>query len=232
MADQSLPATDGPGELLAQVRDLTHRVRVARRGTWFPLLVLALVVLGAIPVYRFPYRHVTGCAPTTDGHSVCRSFLPLAVAYWLVALLLAYIVIAAFYRRRAMRRGLASPIRPYVVAGAVIAVVLAAVTLWRVTHAGAASLTPPSHDFLYGLAGPQAGIGLALLVLAWAERSWAVLAFSVGYLAVVLVQGNQIIHSASPWYFLPLLLVPAAILLLGSAGFAVLQRTRSSLGAR
>jgi hypothetical protein len=38
------------------------------------------------------------------------------------------------------------------------------------------------------------------------------------------VQANQVIHSSSPWYFMPTLLVPAAVLLLGSAGFALLRQ--------
>ena len=36
-------------------------------------------------------------------------------------------------------------------------------------------------------------------------------------------QGGQIIHSTSPWFFLPHLLFPAALLLLGSAAFALLR---------
>ena len=40
---------------------------------------------------------------------------------------------------------------------------------------------------------------------------------------IVLLQSNQVIHSHSPWGFLPTLLVPAAILLLGSAGFALIR---------
>jgi hypothetical protein len=40
---------------------------------------------------------------------------------------------------------------------------------------------------------------------------------------IVLVSSGRIIHSSSPWYFLPQLLVPAAMLLLGSAGFALFR---------
>ncbi|MEU4217103.1 hypothetical protein [Actinoplanes sp. NPDC026623] len=66
-------------------------------------------------------------------------------------------------------------------------------------------------------------IGLALLVLAWIERHWALLAYTLAFLAIGMVQGNRIIHSSSPWFFLPYLLVPAAVLLLGAGAFALFR---------
>ena len=81
----------------------------------------------------------------------------------------------------------------------------------------------PAIWLINGLAGPLAAIGLALLVLAWVERHWALLAYTLVYLAIGIVQGNQVIHSSSPWFFVPYLLVPAAVLLLGAAGFALFR---------
>ncbi|WP_156312967.1 hypothetical protein [Micromonospora sp. HK10] len=83
----------------------------------------------------------------------------------------------------------------------------------------------PAAWLLNGLAGPLAAVGLALLVLAWVERHWALLAYTIGFLAIGLVQGNRVIHSSSPWFFLPDLLVPAAVLLLGAAAFALFRPT-------
>ena len=37
---------------------------------------------------------------------------------------------------------------------------------------------------------------------------------------IVLTNAARVIHSHSVWWFLPQLLIPAALLLLGSAGFA------------
>jgi hypothetical protein len=76
---------------------------------------------------------------------------------------------------------------------------------------------------LLSLVTPASAIGLALLVLAWVERSRPLLAYSLVYLVVVLVDATRRIHSSSQWYFLPQLLIPAALLLLGSAGFAAFR---------
>jgi hypothetical protein len=81
----------------------------------------------------------------------------------------------------------------------------------------------PAAWLIHGLVSPLAVIGLALLVLAWVERHWALLAYTLVYLAIGAVQGNQVIHSSSRWFFLPYLLVPAAVLLLGAAAFALFR---------
>ncbi|WP_433080884.1 hypothetical protein ACQP1P_44470 [Dactylosporangium sp. CA-052675] len=227
---------ESPRELLASVRALTRRVRVAQRGTWFPLLVFATITLVAIPVYRYvPYVDVFGTCRSGPQDKVCMAPNPAELGYWTVALLLAYAAIAAFYIGRSRRRGLGTPVRPYVVVGAVLAVLMAAASIWFTFH----PILPPPADplstdparieagplvwLVNGLASPLAVIGLALLVLAWVERHWALLAYTVVYLAIGMVQGNQAIHSSSPWFFLPYLLVPAVVLLLGAAAFAAFR---------
>ncbi|WP_238007649.1 hypothetical protein KZZ52_56620 [Dactylosporangium sp. AC04546] len=238
MADKSVPQGDSPHELLAAVRDLTRRVRVAQRGTWFPLLVFATITLVAIPVYRYaPYLDVFGTCRSRPGSTVCMAPNPAELGYWTVALLLAYAAIAAFYVRQSRRRGVGTPIRPYVVVGVALAVLMTAVSIWLTFHpllpqpADPFSTDPaqievgPAVWLINGLASPLAVIGLALLVLTWVERNWALLAYTLVYLAIGMVQSNQVIHSSSPWFFLPYLLVPAAVLLLGAAGFALFQPT-------
>lgn len=237
MTDDSVSSAASPHELMTTVRDLTRQVRAAQRGTWFPLLVLATITLVAIPVYRYaPYLDVFGACRSRPGHTVCPAPNPAELGYWTVALLLAYAAIAGFYVRQSRRRGVGTPIRPYIVVGVTLAVLMAAVSSWLTFHpllpvpADPFSTDPvefetgPAGWLLNGLAGPTAVIGLALLVLAWVERHWALLAYSVGYLAIVMVHGNQVIHSSSRWFFLPHLLVPAAVLLLGAAGFALFRR--------
>ena len=229
MTNESVPQADSPHELLATVRDLTRQVRSAQRGTWFPLLVLAAIMVLAIPVYRLAPHHLGPCRSGPGGTTVCASVIPAVLVYWPIALVLAYASIAAFYVRHSRQRGVGSRVRPYVIVGIVVAVLLAGASLWRASHplvpsAGPHGIgTPPVHDFAFGLLTPAAAIGLALLVLAWVERNVALLAYCVVYLVIVVVQGNQIIHSSSQWYFLPLLLVPAGLLLLGSAGFALMR---------
>jgi hypothetical protein len=231
MTHESVPPADSPHELLSAVRDLTRQVRIAQRGTWFPLLVFAAITLAVIPVYRYAPRHLGPCRSGPQGTSVCTAIIPSVLVYWPIALVLAYAAIAGFYVRQSRRRGVGSRVRPYVIVGVIIAVLLAAASLWRAFHPLTPSSSlqslglPPAHEFVYGLATPAAAIGLALLVLAWVERNRALLAYSLVYLVVVLIQANRVIHSSSPWYFLPQLLIPAAMLLLGSAGFAVLRPT-------
>ncbi|MGA5301834.1 hypothetical protein ACPCHT_18030 [Nucisporomicrobium flavum] len=236
MADESVPQPASPQELLATMRDLTRRVRAAQRGTWFPLLVFATITLLAIPVYRYaPYLDVFGTCRSRPDQKVCPTPSPTELGYWTVALLLAYTAIAAFYIRQSRRRGVGTPIRPYVVVGVVLAILMTAVSIWLTFHP---VLPPPADPFsadpaqleagpagwlINGLASPLAVIGLALLVLAWVERHWALLAYTVVYLAIGMVQGNHVIRSSSPWFFLPYLLVPAAVLLLGAAAFAAFR---------
>ncbi|WP_262286992.1 hypothetical protein [Micromonospora sp. MA102] len=238
MAHESVPQANSPHELLAAVRDLTRRVRVAQRATWFPLLVFATITLVAIPVYRYaPYLDVFGTCRSRPQHTVCKAPNPAELGYWTVALLLAYAAIAAFYIRQSRRRGVGTTIRPYVVVGVALAVLMTAVSVWLTFHP---LLPQPADPFttdpvqievgpavwlVNGLASPLAAIGLALLVLAWVERHWALLAYTLGYLAIGMVQGNQVIRSSSPWFFLPYLLVPAAVLLLGAAAFALFRPT-------
>ncbi|MET7375119.1 hypothetical protein [Micromonospora arida] len=236
MTDESAPQADGPHELLAAVRDLTRQVRVAQRGTWFPLLVLAVITLVAIPVYRYaPYLDVFGTCRYRPQHTVCIAPNPAELGYWTIALVLAYAAIASFYIRRSRLRGVGTPIRPYIAVGVALAVLMAAVSIWLTFHpllpvpTDPFSTNPveievgPTAWLINGLASPTAVIALALLVLAWVEHNWALLAYSLAYLAIVMVLGGQVIHSTSPWYFLPHLLVPAALLLLGSAAFALFR---------
>ena len=238
MAEKSVPQPIGPHELLAAVRALTRRVRVAQRGTWFPLLVFATITLVAIPVYRYaPYLDVFDTCRSRPPYTVCRQPNPAELGYWTIALLLAYAAIAAFYAVRSRRRGVGTPIRPYVVVGVALAVLMTVVSIWLAFHP---LLPQPADPFstgpvqievglaawlVNGLASPLAVIGLGLLVLAWIERHWALLAYTLVYLAIGMVQGNQVIHSSSRWFFLPYLLVPAAVLLLGAAAFALFRPT-------
>ena len=74
------------------------------------------------------------------------------------------------------------------------------------------------------LISPEAAIGVALLVLAWAERNRALLLLTLGYLAVVLVPTRFGWVLDSPWHFLPSLVIDGSVLLLGGIGFALAQR--------
>ena len=229
MTDQPL-RSDSPHQLLSSVRDLTRQVRIAQRGTWFPLLVLAAVTFAAIPVVWYGPHHPGPCR-SDHGATACSVVSPWSLVYWPVALVLAYAAIAAFYLYRSRRRGVGSRIRPYVVVGVAVAVLLAGLSLWLLWDPPApAAAGEPLTQLVFHLASPPAAIGLALLVLAWVERNPALSLFTLVYLLVVLLPGSVLppVHVervGSPRYVLPLL-VPAVVLLLGSLGFAVIRRAR------
>jgi hypothetical protein len=242
MADDQVPVTDSPRQLLSATHELTRRVREAQRATWFPLVLLGLVVVAAVPVYRYGSHLNISCVPVRGGvGGVAERCLVTyggwpAFIYWMVALVLAYAVIAGFYVLRARRRGVGARIRPYVLAG-IAGLVLVAV-LWPVQqHLG--SLQSQSNFqaalVVHGL-NPLLAISLALFVLAWAERNGALLAFAVCYLAATLLANYSDVPRrlfedlgwvATPqWFFLPTLCLAGGVLLLGGAAFAIAERRR------
>ncbi len=226
MTEAPLPSQGTARELLANTQALARRVRNAQRGTWLPLLVFAVITLTAIPLYRLAPRQLARCRPGPQGVSVCTTVIPSVLVYWPVALVAGYAAISAFYVRQSRRRGVGSAIRPYVLAGIALSLLLAACSVWRAFY----PLMPKTNGELLHAAltwqvlmTPAVAIGLGLLVLAWVEHNTLLVAFAVGYLAVVVVQAHRVIRSSSQWSFLPLLLVPAAVLLVGSAAFALYQ---------
>ncbi|MFJ8578319.1 hypothetical protein [Micromonospora sp. NPDC093277] len=228
MTTDSVPAGGDPRRLLADARDLARRVRLDQRVTWLPLLVLALVIFGAIPAYR--YGHVVSDCQTVNDGEVCNVWLQTVTFYWLAALALAYLVIAGGYLRVARARGVDARVLPYAVIGiALVGLGFAFAAVWVRLN----PLTFPEEpsalaQSLFRLLDPPGAIGLALLVLAWLERHVALLLFAIGYLTVVLVPINfgWGTHWGPHTWFIPQLVINGGTLLLGSAGFALAQRLR------
>ena len=234
MTTEPAYAGGDPQQALSRARELALRVREAQRATWFPLLVFAAVTFGAIPVYRYGHYARTCRAVPAAGPAgrVCAVYSTEGFVYWPIALLLAYVAIAAFYLHRSRARGVGTRVRPYVIAGITIAVLVTAASLWAAHHPPVDSrdflglrVGAQGFDLVNRLAGPACAIGLALLVLAWAERNRALLAVTVGYLVIVLVpiDFGWVIAHPSPWFFLPHLIIDGGVLLLGGIGFALAQ---------
>ena len=226
----SQPASGDPQHLLAATRDLTRRVRREQRGAWFPLLVFALVTFAAIPFDRYGHRHPAHCATLRNGQYICTAYSPLVLWYWPVALVLGYLAISWFYVRLGRRRGVGTQVQPYLIVGVLLAALSTVWAVWSSSHPAflAETLHPGSGqptDVLHRLAGPAGAIGLALLLLAWIERSWALSVITVGYLIVIvaMVDLGRITHP-SVWAFLPHLLVDGGVLLLGGTLLALTQR--------
>jgi hypothetical protein len=227
MTNESAPRPGDPHELLASLRDLTRQVRAAQRETWFSLLVFGLISLGVIPVAQHGGHPFGACSTTLGPHgqaAACKVYSVGLLVYWSVALVVAYVAIAGFYRYQSRRRGVGTHVLPYVLVGLIVAVLVTAVTLWSVYHPSTGGGSTLSQ-VLNQAHTPYAAIGLALLVLAWVEGNAALSWFSVGYLVVVLIPASYLAEDrpslSNP---VPRQLIIAGVLLLGSVAFAVSRR--------
>ena len=219
MATETAYPGDDPHRLLSNARKLAQRVRKEQRATWFPLLVFAALTFASIPVRRYSGHHLDCLAVPR----ICTVYSDAEFVYWPIALVLAYVAIAAFYIRRSRARGVGTRVRPYAIAGIIVAVALTGVALWELHN-------PPVENPIglnglpYRLASPGAAIGLALLVLAWVERNCALLLLTLAYLAAVLVPITfGWVQHDPPWYSYPVVF-QGSVLLLGGIGFALAQR--------
>ena len=222
MTSETAYPGDDPHRLLSNARELAQRVRKNQRATWFPLLVFAALTFASIPVRRYSGHHLD-CRAVLGG-KICRVYSDADFMYWPIVLVLAYVAIVTFYIRRSRGRGVGTRVRPYAIAGIIVAVALTGVALWEL-HNPPADRNPMGLNGLpYRLASPGAAIGLALLVLAWAERNRALLVLTLAYLAVVLVPITfGPVQYDPPWYSLPVV-SQGSVLLLGGIGFALTQR--------
>jgi hypothetical protein len=203
---------DDPRRLLSGTRELTRQVRRTQRATWFPLLVLAAVTFAAIPFRYSPHR--LGTCAAAGLARVCTAYPPALLVYWPTALVLAYVVIAAFYIRRSQARG---------VAGIILALAMTGSLVWTLYHPLAFPLAGPG--LFSALHSYPFAIGVALVVLSWAERNGALLALALGYSAVVLVTATVGSVSGHRGLGYPVQLVIAgSVLLLGGIGFLLAQR--------
>ena len=231
MSNLSGSAADDPRVLLSTTRDLTHRVRLAERGAWFPLLVFAAVTFGAIPFSRYG-GHPTHCSSVQGRGSVCLIHSSLALWWWPIALLVAVrvdqlVLPAAGPSSAASARG----VQPFVAAGVILTALSALWAFWVAGHPafllGTLRLGPtqPSGSST-GSRVPRGVIGLALLLLAWIERSRPLLIVTVVYLlvAVPTVGINWFPHP-TPWAFLPHLVIDGSVLLIGGILLAATQGT-------
>ena len=210
-----------PRQLLSGMLELTRRVRRTQRATWFPLLVLAAVTFAAIPFRYSPHR--LGTCVATGPARVCTAYPPALLVYWPTALVLAYVVIAAFYLRRSQARGVGTRVRPCVVAGIILALAMTGSLAWTLYHPLAFTLAGPG--LFPALHGYPFAIGLALVVLAGAERNEALLALALGYLAVSLMTATVGSISGHGGLGFPVqLVIPGSVLLLGGIGFLLAQR--------
>ncbi|MGB6454770.1 MAG: hypothetical protein WBH47_09810, partial [Streptosporangiaceae bacterium] len=237
----SAAAAAGPAELLAEVRAVRRRARLARHAYWFPLVLFGLLTLASVPFYIREYPVGSGVFETGPGLRVLQSgFLGgpglLEVAkgtayFWLGAMLLGITATVLWYRWRGNRIGLRTPARGYLITG----LALISLALLIPVLSGRSLRMPLLWPGGYVISDlfPLVLIGLGLCVLAWSERSTGLAAISVGYLAVSLVANlyelNNLLYRLH-WNLtpaaaaLPNVVLPALVLLLAGAGAWIVQR--------
>ena len=226
MTTESVPIGGDPRRLLSDVRALAHRVRLDQRLTWAALLVLGAVTLVAIPFDWFGMK--VHCRP--DSCEFARRGM---LYYWPPASLLAYAAIAFWYLRAARARGLGARVLPYAITGAATTVVFPAawlaMSMYLSSHPVPEGPLPYWLLVLDRLVMPWGMIGVALLVLAWLERNVALLLFTLGYLAMVLLVLPMNFGFGPPHFPIRMgmavpQLISGTMLVLGAAGFAIARR--------
>jgi hypothetical protein len=236
--------SEGPAELLGEVRALRHRARLARHAYWFPLVLFGLLTCASAPFYiqHFPTRSGTVVAASTPGPRVLQSaylggFGLMRAArglpyYWLGAMLLGITASVLWYRWRGDRIGLRTPARGYLIFGLVIVALALLLPLAPRYSAGLYVIMP--GDLVVRGTFPLVLIGLGLCYLAWAERSVGLSVIAAVYLALSLVASLYDMENLYYYAFgsginpdasaLPNVLLPALVLLLSGAGAWAVQR--------
>jgi len=230
MTDLTDPHPRDAAVLLSQTTALTNRVRRAQRATWFPLLVFAAVTLVAVPVEALGTWH-THCVSGPGPVASCVKYSYAGLLYWPLAMIAAYVAISSFYVVRSRRQGLGTRVWPYVVTGIALAVLVIPPLEVVMTRMHTSVGVGPgwfvfgspmfATDLLARLLSVTGVIGLALLVLAWVERSKALTLFTLGYLALVVapITYQRFLSHPSMWPVLMHFIVQGLYLLAGTIGF-------------
>lgn len=231
-------AAAGPAELLAEVRAVRRRARLARHAYWFPLVLFGLLTCASLPFYFPPTGSGRYYGPPGPrflqsaylGGFGITSYRGTAY-YWLGAMLLGIAATVFWYRSRGNRVGLRTPARGYLIMGLII-VALALLIPLAGRGAGVALIMP--GDLLIRGTFPFVLIGLGLCFLAWAERSVGLAVIAAAYLALALVASlydiQNVFYNWLGWSLgptvssLPNVVLPALVLLLSGAGAWAVQR--------
>lgn len=231
--------SEGPAELLGEVRAIRRKARLARHAYWFPLVLFGLLACASVPFYLPPTRSGVYYGPPGPrflqsfylGGAGPASFRGTAY-YWLGAMLFGVAATVLWYRWRGSRVGLRTPARGYLITGLII-LALALLLPWATRYIGGLYVIMPG-DLLIRGTFPFVLIGLGLCFLAWAERSVGLTVIAVVYLAVALLASLYDIENVFYDWFgvylsitesvLPNVLLPALVLLLSGAGAWVVQR--------
>jgi hypothetical protein len=232
--DAALP----PEELLSDLDRLRREARTARHAYWFPLVLFGLLTCASAPFY------LSGAVPGAPGLAILRVSTPPSLLggatagrngvllgwYWLLALIAGYLLTYAWYRRHTRRVGLRAPARAFTITGIVMATVAFLVPV--LAASGSLPFGLPMGNLWVRGTFPFVIAAAGLWVLAWAERSRALAAITLGYTGAALLArlydvenllyrlgwnpGNG--TTGARLAELPNALLPALVLLAGGAG--------------
>jgi hypothetical protein len=235
-------------DLLSDMKALRRRARAARHAYWFPLVLFGVLTCAAAPFYLQPSLPSSTGAVTQPSPAlpILGGFLTQRYPgwYWLAALLGGLLLTLLWYRRNALRVGLQTPARGYVVTVAILTALalviplLSAVTSppWLAWLRYLQVLWP--GDLVLRGTFPFVIIAAGLWALAWAERSRALAAIAAVYSAAALLSSLYNVENIlfrlgwSPtgqaWRLtsLPDVLLPVLVLLAAGAGAFAVQRRR------
>jgi hypothetical protein len=175
-------------QTLHHLRDVRTRTRTqAHGGAWFPVAVIACLLLASIGLYQAPggdvvaqstaeFRPYVPDYPAWAGLPAAQRHPVLSWAYWFLATPLAFALIAWWYRRRARARGITVAWRRVLIVGLGGLAALAVLAAMPSTVDIIGTMGTPGVDWFQGLLTPLVPVAVALIALGWSERSFALAA--------------------------------------------------------
>ncbi|HEX5190672.1 MAG TPA: hypothetical protein VFW16_14080 [Streptosporangiaceae bacterium] len=225
---------DEPARLLSDLGRLRMQARSIRHAYWLPLVLFGLVIAASSPFYLAtlpsPFGGViwTGTGTFAAFSGMLSGNATGLTIYWLVTIGAGLYVTWLWYRRHGRRVGLMTPARGFVIAGVVVGVLVIVLPTLQVL---------PGDLVVRGTL-PFLIIAATLWVLAWAERSRALLFVAAVFTGTALLASlynvENIMYrlgwSASVRFStLPNILLPALVLLIsGGCAFVVQRRGRAA----
>lgn len=204
-SDASPPAT----AVLDEVRRLGERTRrLAKAGSWFPVALLAVLLLGSIALYAVPFRQPTELrvsSPYWAGLPDQQRDPIVSYLYWFLGTPVTILLIGGWYRWRARHVGIRIRwVRFAATAiGALAALaVLAAAPVGPSAGSDLAADAPPltvAAQVGRGFLTPLLAIGLAVIVLGWSERSRGLSLSGVWVVAIAWWQCSQGMGRLTGW---------------------------------
>ncbi|GIG85380.1 hypothetical protein [Plantactinospora endophytica] len=201
-----MSSTDGKRsvEILAELDRLRDRTRTrTHNGAWLPALAVAVLLLASTALYRTPFAQ----SRTTVVHHPYWAGLPdeqrhpvLSYVFWFVGVPLLVAATGTWYGWRARRLGLRVSWPLFAGTGLGVLLLLAVVAAVPRTEIQPGTLVDQQPGWWHGMLTPLLSIAVAVLALAWAERSPA-LAAAGAWIALLTAWlcGSPRLGELAPW---------------------------------